>query len=205
MDTDGLADLVNRILTLPEAQPRLLIALAGPPASGKSTLGASLVEALNSLDAGAVLVPMDGFHLDNAVLVARDLLPRKGAPETFDGAGFVHAMRRLKSEKEVVLPTFDRHRDISIAGAIPIGPADRIAVVEGNYLCLAEAPWSELADIWDLSCFIDVPEDVLLERLVGRWLAHGLSAEDAETRARSNDLVNAARIKTGTGRVDVVL
>jgi pantothenate kinase len=51
---------------------------------------------------------MDGFHLDNAILTARGLLPRKGAPETFDALGFVRMVERLGTDAEVVIPGFDR-------------------------------------------------------------------------------------------------
>ena len=205
MKAERLWELADTVLSVSDAGRRSLIAIAGPPASGKSTLAAELVQVLNRRDAAAVLVPMDGFHLDNALLTARGLLPRKGAPETFDADGFLHAMQRLREEPQVILPTFDRGRDISIAGAVEIGPEHRIAVVEGNYLCFAEPPWDRLAPLWDFSCFLKVGEEILLERLVRRWLRHGLSPADAEARARSNDLANARRINAAIGACDRVL
>jgi pantothenate kinase len=137
---------------------------------------------------------MDGFHLDNAVLEGRGLLARKGAPESFDGPGFVHAMRRLATEPEVVLPAFDRARDIAIAGRIVVGPAQSIAVVEGNYLLFDDAPWRGLGAIWDLSVFLAPPRAVLRARLVERWRAHGLGEAEAVARAEGNDLANADRV-----------
>ena len=205
MNRDRLSDLAKTVLAVQPSGQRSLIAIAGPPASGKSTLASLLVDALNEQNVGAVLVPMDGFHLDNAILRTRGLLPRKGAPETFDGQGFVHAIRRLLDESEVILPTFDRDRDISIAGAIAIGREHRIAVVEGNYLCFDEPPWQTLGTLWDFSCYLAVPESVLLERLVGRWLGHGLSPQDSEARARQNDLANAERIAASVTKVDLTL
>lgn len=141
---DPVTLLLQRIAALPTGPGRRLIAVAGQPASGKSTLAAALVAALNSPETTAALVPMDGFHLDNALLRDRSLLERKGAPETFDAAGLVHAMRRLKSEPHVVLPSFDRHRDIAIAGAIEITALHRLVLVEGNYLCFDEDPGARL-------------------------------------------------------------
>ncbi len=112
---------------------------------------------------------MDGFHLDNRVLEARGLLARKGAPETFDGAGFVAAMRRIAAGHEVVMPVFDRARDLAIAGAVVI-PAEGPVIVEGNYLAFADPPWDALAELWDLSIRIEEPEEELRRRLVARWL-----------------------------------
>ena len=170
------------------------MAVAGAPASGKSTLAAALADRLTAAGRAARHVPMDGFHLDNAVLAPRGLLPRKGAPETFDAAGFVHAVRRLAAEDEVILPDFDRARDIAVAGRIVVGPETEIAVVEGNYLCFDADPWRRLAGLWDLAVFLDVPGPVLRARLLARWREHGLGEAEALARAEANDLPNAARI-----------
>ncbi len=200
------ADVVDRLIrrvgaVRPKARRRL-IAIAGAPASGKTTLAAELAEALG---ARAILVPMDGFHLDNRILDARGLRPRKGAPQTFDGAGFVHMIRRLASEDEVVIPVFDRARDVAIAGASVVGPETETAVVEGNYLLLDEEPWRALRPLWDLSVYLKVPEDTLRARLIQRWLDHGLNPQAAEARATSNDLPNALHIARHSSEADIVL
>lgn len=183
-----------------QASNRVLVALCGPPASGKSTIAALLVERLVDAGRGAILIPMDGFHLDNKVLERRALLDRKGSPETFDALGFVHAIRRLRNGSGVVLPEFDRRRDISIAGAIEVDERHDVVVVEGNYLCFDEEPWRELSTLWHLSAYLDVPRPVLETRLVQRWLDHGLSPAAASQKARANDLPNADRI--GAARLE---
>ena len=174
---------------------RKIIAIAGAPASGKSVLGAGLRDALCGLGWRAELVPMDGFHLDNRVLDARGLRARKGAPETFDLAGLRALVARLRLDPEIVYPLFDRTRDLSIAGAGVIGPDCDIVIIEGNYLLFAEHPWSDLAGMWDLSIWLDTPEQVVRERCIARWLAHGHDPDAARLRAESNDLPNARRIR----------
>ena len=199
---DALDDLAMRIAALPMIGQRRLIAVGGAPGSGKSTLAEALVALLGP---GAALVAMDGFHLDNRLLSARRLLPRKGAPETFDAAGFVAAVGRLGREAAVILPTFDRARDIAIAGAVEVGPEDRTLVIEGNYLLFDAAPWRDLAPLWDLSVWLDVPEEELERRLIARWLDHGLAPDEAAARARGNDLANARRIAAARLPADVTL
>ena len=199
MTPDELARTIRAKATGPG---RFITALAGPPGAGKSTLAAALVAALGT---GARAVPMDGFHYDDAVLDARGLRSRKGAPETFDAAGFVHLMRRLRAGEEVAIPIFDRSTELSRAGADVVTTDDRLLVVEGNYLLLDEPPWSDLAPLFDLTVWIDVPEAELDRRLVARW-AH-YRRDPAETRAwiDSNDMPNIRRVMRGSCRADVVI
>ena len=190
---DQAASLLPRLLAIKQ-QGRLLVALAGPPASGKSTLAEALVRALNAAGRTASLVPMDGFHLDNRILSARGLLHIKGAPQTFDAEGFISLVRRLKSDPQVFFPVFDRTRDLAVAGAAEVAPDTRVAVIEGNYLLFDAAPWRDLAGLWDFSLFIHLPEATLRDRLIRRWQDHGLEPAAALARAEANDLPNARRI-----------
>jgi pantothenate kinase len=191
---DGVSpDLIARLFDL-HGKGRKLIAVAGVPASGKSFLGAALRDALRREGLGSELVPMDGFHLDNRILDARGLLARKGAAETFDVAGFIALIHRLRTEQEVVYPLFDRARDVSIAGAGVLSPDCELVIIEGNYLLFDEKPWSDLASLWDFSIWLDTAEETILQRCIGRWLEHGHEPEAARKRAEGNDLANARRI-----------
>ena len=199
------ADLADRIEALPGAAARRLVAIAGPPGSGKSTLAKAVVTELVARGHDAVIMPMDGFHLDNRLLEAHGLLARKGAPETFDFGGFASAIRRVRDEPRVFLPVFDRTREIAIAGAEEIRPETRIVVVEGNYLLLDEEPWRGLAPLWDYTVFLDVPLTELERRLVSRWLGFGYPLDQAREKAQGNDIPNARRVLAARAPVDLVL
>ena len=186
--------LAERIQPLRSGPARVLVAIAGPPASGKTTLAEELARRLNAQKCQTVVVPQDGFHLDNQVLEERGQLNRKGAPQTFDGAGFVHMVRRLKERVDVAVPTFDRTRDISIAGARIVPASAEVIIVEGNYLLYDDAPWFNLAPLWTLSVRLDVPIEELRARLIQRWLGHGLSRTAATRRATNNDVPNAQSV-----------
>ncbi len=194
-------DLLERLRATPFTGKRRLVALVGAPASGKS----SLAKALTERDPGIQVVPMDGFHLDNAILSERGLAARKGAPETFDVAGFLHLVRRLKTEDDVVFPLFDRSRDQSIAGAGAIRPETGTIIVEGNYLMLNQPRWRDLAPLWDLTVQIDVPLGELRQRLLHRWADHGFGPAEAATKADANDLPNATFVLENGLRCDVVV
>ncbi|MFZ7090256.1 nucleoside triphosphate hydrolase [Primorskyibacter sp. 2E233] len=202
---DNARTLVQKITALPAQDGRMMIAVAGPPGSGKSTLAELVVEQLCDLGKAAVLMPMDGFHLDNRLLEPRGLLPRKGAPETFDYGGLASALARIRAGETVLIPVFDRSREEAIAGAAEIGPETEIVVVEGNYLLLDEAPWRALAQYWDLAAFLSVPMEELERRLIARWLSFGFDDQAAATKARANDLPNARRVNEAVHAADIVL
>jgi fructokinase len=195
MTAIAIGEIAERVRTSPRKGKRRLVAIAGPPASGKSQIAEALAEHLNGAGCPTQVVPMDGFHLHNEILAQRGMLSRKGSPETFDVHGFLNLVSRLRNEPEVFFPTFDRARDIAIAGAGRVdGNCDTI-IVEGNYLLLDAPVWRDLLAHWDLSARLDVSDIILQNRLVARWLSYGLSKDQALTRAEENDLVNARLVK----------
>ena len=195
-------DLAREITTRGAASDRFIVGIAGPPGAGKSTIADAIAKAIGT---GARVVPMDGFHLDNAVLDRLGLRARKGAPETFDALGFVHVMQRLRSGGDAAIPVFDRDMDLARAGADLVTQADKYLIVEGNYLLLDEAPWRDLAPLFDLTIFIDVPEAELDRRLVARWDHHGKTPAEARHWIDSNDMPNIRRVTQGSRQADIVI
>ena len=199
-----IASIAAAIFKRAAGAQRFVVAIAGPPGSGKSTLAQRLNVVLPE-DASAV-VPMDGFHFDDTVLDSRGLRPRKGAPETFDYAGFAALLKRIRAgEPEIAVPVFDRSMELSRAGASIIGSGVKFVLVEGNYLLLDEEPWSALSGLFDFSIFVDVPRGELERRLLERWRGHGKSDEDARAWIASNDLPNIERVLARRRQADLVV
>ncbi len=192
---------------LAQTGDRLIVAIAGPPGAGKSTLSDYLLHAINKGgETPSIVVPMDGFHLDDAILDKRGLLSRKGSPPTFDCAGFAVLLQRLKqAEGEVFIPVFDRSLELSRAAASVVGPEHRVLLVEGNYLLLDREPWAQLASFFDMTVYLDVPFDELERRLVDRWLGFGFDAETARNRALSNDIPNAELVAARSRKADFIV
>lgn len=204
-DNPAAAALVERLFAL---KGRRIVAIAGAPGSGKSALSDHLARVLNQRRPGfAAIVPMDGFHYDDAVLKERGTLQRKGAPFTFDVGGMASLLARLKqnTEAEIAVPVFDRRLEISRAGGRLIAQATPLLLLEGNYLLLDQQPWAQLRPLYDLTIFLSVAMPELERRLVRRWTEHGLDPAAARKRARDNDLENAKLIVEHSLAADVTL
>ncbi len=204
--TDPLATLADRIAALTEG-PRRLVAVVGPPGSGKSTLAEALLEALTERGVTAAILPMDGFHYDDALLEARGLRPRKGAPETFDAAGLAHLLDRLRAnaEPEIAVPVFDRAVEISRNAARMIPREVGTVIVEGNYLLLDRPVWRDLRDRFDLTVALDVDEAELRRRLTERWRGHGIPEDEIPAKVEANDLPNGRAVLAESLPADVTI
>lgn len=183
-------DIASEIVSRAGSARRFLVAIAGPPGAGKSTLSERLRDTLIARGEAATVLPMDGFHIDNAILEQRGLLPRKGAPETFDVRGFVDIVKAVRAGGEVLVPVFDRDREITINAARVIAPEDRIILVEGNYLLLDRAPWSALAPLFDFTILVSPSLDELTRRLTARWQGYAMDAAGIDRKLNGNDLPN---------------
>ena len=196
------AELIDRA----RGRDRFLFAIAGAPGAGKSTLSDALLAALEAKAPGrAALLPMDGYHFDNVVLEERGLLPRKGAPMTFDVGGLRRDLERIRAaDEEVVVPVFDRRLELARAGARVIGPDRSIILVEGNYLLLDHTPWNSLGGFFDCTLQIRVSEGELRQRLIERWLGFGFDLDSARKKAEGNDMANALVVVRDSLPADIV-
>ncbi|MFF6999906.1 nucleoside/nucleotide kinase family protein [Streptomyces sp. NPDC008313] len=201
-------DLLARAAALVPPGGRALLGIAGSPGSGKTTLAERLVRELNAgADGWAAHVPMDGFHLADAELDRLGRRDRKGAPDTFDAAGYAALLRRLRQERDTVVyaPGFERVLEQPIAGAVPVPPAARLVVTEGNYLLLREGSWARVRPALDEVWFCEQPEQERVRRLVARHEEFGKEHEAAVAWVLGTDQRNADLVAATRDRADLVV
>jgi pantothenate kinase len=190
---------------LEKTTERVLIGIIGKPGAGKSTLSKYLMAKLPK--EFVTVVPMDGYHLSNKVLKDLKRADRKGAPDTFDVAGFTSLVKRIRSEQSqnIYYPIFDRAIEESIAAQGVVTSATKVVIIEGNYLLHDDGGWEVLNDLLDESWMIDVDDDKRIARLISRHIAYGKDPEAAKAWAKGTDEVNAKLIERGRNRADFVV
>ena len=195
---------LDRVRGLLAAKPRVLLGLVGAPGSGKSTLAETLLNIFADL---AQIVPMDGYHLANVQLARLGRAGRKGAPDTFDSAGYVALLRRLRTQaadETVYAPEFRREIEEPVASAIAVLPERRLVITEGNYLLLDDGPWGQVAPLLDEAWYVDVDDTLRTARLTARHERFGRSRDEALAWVAGTDEPNARLIAATRHRAHAV-
>jgi pantothenate kinase len=183
---------------------RGIIGIAGPPGGGKSSLARLVAAALGD---AAALVPMDGFHLAKAELVRLGRRDRMGAPDTFDAAGYVALLARLRANADDVVyaPEFRREIEEPIAGAIAVPASVGLVVTEGNYLLLRDGGWEGVRPLLDEAWYVEIDDATRLRWLIERHIAYGKSPEAAREWVLRSDQVNARIVAATRDLADLVV
>ncbi|MFF4835877.1 nucleoside/nucleotide kinase family protein [Streptomyces sp. NPDC001315] len=189
---------------------RAILGIAGSPGAGKTTLAERLVQELNGGGPDWVAhVPMDGFHLADVELERLGRRDRKGAPDTFDAAGYAALLRRLREESDgdeiTYAPGFERVLEQPLAGAIAVPSAARLVVTEGNYLLLETGAWARVRPQLDEVWFCEVDEQERIRRLIARHEEFGKEHEKAVAWVLGTDQRNADLVAETRGRADLVV
>jgi pantothenate kinase len=197
-------ELVARGRLLASRGARTVLGIVGAPGAGKSTVCDALEAELGT---AAVVVGMDGFHLDDGVLLALGRRGRKGAPDTFDVPGYVSLLHRLRDAREEITyaPRFDRGLEASRGSAVPVPRSVPLVITEGNYLLHDLGGWQDVRPLLDEVWFLDVPADERVRRLIERRLSFGDSPDGARAWVTEVDEANASVVLAGRDRGDVVV
>jgi pantothenate kinase len=180
---------------------RTLVAIAGPPGSGKSSVAAVLRKMLAEQGIDAVNLPIDGFHFTNDMLKTMSagglpglknrlnngatLYQRKGAKETYDTSNLLDCMRKLKDDREFYWPVYSRKTHDPVPNGIFISGRGGLFIVEGNYLFLNTAPWTGLNPF-----FISTRKSLVKKRIIKRKQKGGYSGREARKHFRRSDSFN---------------
>lgn len=205
MDSPELALAVGSLRRRAAGGERIILGITGAPGAGKSTVAARVRDLLHPL--AAVVVPMDGFHLGNAIIDGTPLRQRKGAPDTFDAGGYLSLLARLarRHEDVVYAPEFRRDLDEPVAASIAVPAEVPVVITEGNYL-LADLPgWERVRPLLTEAWFVEVPEELRMERLIARHMAFGMDRAAATGWAAGPDQANADLIRRTRAGADVVI
>lgn len=184
---------------------RMLIGLAGTPGSGKSTLAQQIQADINARFAAevAVALGMDGFHLSKAQLAQMpnpaEAFARRGAPWTFDAAGFRQHIMRVRSayqSQAVTWPDFAHEVGDPMPDAIVVPATAQVVIVEGLYVLYQGDEWAGIHQLFDECWFLDTPYAIAIERLAQRHMqAWGFTRAQAEHRIATSDGLNAQLVQ----------
>jgi len=198
------AEAIVRARRLADGGRRALLGIAGPPGGGKSTLARAIADALGD---GARLVPMDGFHLAQAELVRLGRRDRMGAPDTFDAAGYVALLRRLRDATEDVVyaPEFRREIEEPINAAVAVPRDVPLVITEGNYLLVDDGPWAEVRRLLDETWYVVQQEERRRRLLIARHIEFGKDPDFAREWVMRSDERNAQLVATTRTRADALV
>jgi pantothenate kinase len=205
MDSPEIIEAMDALRARLVPGTRTILGIAGAPGSGKSTFAEWIRQQFGP--GLAVVVPMDGFHLGNAIIDGTPLRQRKGAIDTFDAGGYLSLLRRLvrRDEPVVYAPAFRRTLDEPVAASIAVPAEVPLVITEGNYLLAEPDPWKEVRAQLDEVWFVDTPPALRLKRLVERHVRFGMDRAAAVAWATGPDEANAVLIQATRPAADRVI
>ncbi|MGL4173191.1 MAG: type I pantothenate kinase [Actinomycetota bacterium] len=164
---------------LPPGQPPFVIGIAGSVAVGKSTIARLLREVLRAWPGNprVELVTTDGFLLPNEELRRRNLLHRKGFPESYNRRSLLRFVAAIKAgQAEVHAPVYSHLSYDVLPGEYTVLRNPDIVIVEG--LNVLQPPRGDstgrsglaVSDFFDFSVYADARVTDIRAWYVDRFL-----------------------------------
>jgi uridine kinase len=158
----------------PTERAPLIIGIAGGSGSGKTTVAAAVVEALD-VSAMAV-IEHDAYYRDHPELSLEERAALNfDHPDAFETELLVHHLEQLRAGTAIDKPHYDFARHRRLADTVVVEPK-KVIVVEG-ILVLVEP---KLRDLFDLKIYVDTDADLRFIRRMHR---------DVKDRGRSVESV----------------
>lgn len=155
-----------------------IIGIAGSVSAGKSATARVLRELLSRWPASPKvdLITTDGFLLPNAVLEKKDLMRRKGFPESYDVSALLRFLSNIKAgSSHVSAPTYSHFFYDVQPGKLRWIDRPDILILEGLNILQARRATDDakavpfVSDFLDFSIFIDADEDHLERWYIERF------------------------------------
>ena len=189
------------LLTHVKQNKRVLIAVAGPPGCGKSSLAAILNNVINTLVGKniSIVAGLDGWHFTNKYLEEHTLVRSgasielkqiKGDPATYDHSKIKAFLNKVSSGESVSFPVYSREKHDPIENAGLLNKNHLIVILEGNYWLLDQQPWVTFQNYFDYRIAITASPDNLVSGLRERHLRGGKDPDWVEKQIQNVDLVN---------------
>jgi len=208
--------LALRLLNMGNRHKRILVAVAGPPGSGKTAFATLLVAVINAQAKReeAVLIQQDGWHYPNIYLdshtvfhnsVEMPLRQLKGCPETYDTDAAYQFLKTIKAGGQMDYPVYSRKMHDPIPNTGRITPDHHIIVLEGNYWLLQEDPWCQFLPLIDERIFLSASAENLIDGLRQRHLRGGKTVEFIQSHMDIVDIPNIERVLKHSASAQVLV
>lgn len=171
--TQALRQTRATLLGRPQVDRPFVIGIAGSVAVGKSTF-ARILKALmqeSSPQLRVEIVTTDGFLFPNRILAERDLMKKKGFPQSYDLNQMVQFLEALTSGQENIHTPVYSHLAYDITGDLWTieGKVD-VLLFEGLNVLQMTSQSVVISDFFDFSIYVDADEDAIKTWFIHRFL-----------------------------------
>ncbi|HYF45049.1 MAG TPA: hypothetical protein VD926_02490 [Acidimicrobiales bacterium] len=165
---DPLDAVADRVRVTPDGS--FVVTIAGAVAVGKSTIAEALAARLRDRGASVAVVATDGFLYPNVELEARDLVARKGFPESYDLDRLEAVVADARAGRSpLAVPVYSHQRYDVLEEPERLERPD-VLVVEG--VVALQRP------VGDLAVYVDASLDDVLDWYVQRFQELVVAAAD---------------------------